>query len=92
MEVAGGYNWRGGRHGLDRAEEEPARSRRAGRRPDGPHAWQAPELATAGFSSLSGAVMSGYFSGLKPMVFLGPGSAASGGSIIILIASKTLLN
>ena len=37
----------GGGHGLDRAEEEPARSRRAGRRPDGPHVWQDPDLAAA---------------------------------------------
>ena len=38
--AAGGCRWRGDGHGSDRAEEAPARSRRAGRRPDLTHACQ----------------------------------------------------
>ena len=46
--LAGGYRWRGDRYGSDLAEEEPARSRRAGRRSNSTHAWQDPALAAAG--------------------------------------------
>ena len=45
---AGGCRWRGDRHGANLAEEEPARSRRAGRRSNWPYDWQDPEPAAAG--------------------------------------------